>query len=342
MVSVFAPVNIAWIKYMGKENGLPTNASLSMTLEDAGTKTSMRQLDETGPLHFVWSPKAYVPPVSGQQKAEQFLKNPKIWKEAIEALGYVYSPVGGIIEIETGNSVPAGTGIATSASGFAALTLAWIGMYLKSDFKAWKLRFDSDDRARKIVAGLAGLGSGSACRSMDGPFVEWDPRSGTKRVDEGKIAFVDFILLLDQKVKAVPSTEAHARVVSSPKFSGRVGRAHARLAQVKEGLKRGDLKALAETVLAEALDMHDLFHTSDPAFAYMNDLSRAWVKRFQMHDKHFPSENAIVTLDAGANVHVFVPEVEERSWERFFSASPDLQFVKSRSGRGARYIDSSG
>jgi mevalonate pyrophosphate decarboxylase len=81
VVSVFAPVNIAWIKYMGKENGLPTNASLSMTLEEAGTKTSMHHLDEEGSLHFVWSPKGYVPPIAGQQKAEQFLKNPKIWRD---------------------------------------------------------------------------------------------------------------------------------------------------------------------------------------------------------------------------------------------------------------------
>jgi mevalonate pyrophosphate decarboxylase len=121
-----------------------------------------------------------------------------------------------------------------------------------------------------------------------------------------------------------------------------VGRAHARLAQVKEALKRGDLPALSETVLIEALDMHELFHTSDPVFSYMNESSHLWVKRFQAHDKHFPSVNAVVTLDAGANVHVFVPEVEERSWERYFQSQTDLRFVKSRSGKGARYIDSSG
>jgi diphosphomevalonate decarboxylase len=340
VVSVFAPVNIAWIKYMGKENGLPTNASLSMTLEEAGTKTSMHHLDEEGSLHFVWSPKGYVPPIAGQQKAEQFLKNPKIWRDAILALGYVYTPATGLIEIETSNSVPAGTGIATSASGFAALALAWIGVLLKSDFKAWKTRFATDSQARKIVAGLAAFGSGSACRSIDGPFVEWDPRSGTKPLDTGRIGYIDFILLLDQKEKVVPSTEAHARVRSSPKFAGRVGRAHARLAQVKDALKRGDLKVLAETVLVEALDMHDLFHTSDPSFGYMNDLSRDWVKRFQAHDKHFPSQNGIVTLDAGANVHVFVPDTEERLWERFFQAQTGLAFVKSRAGKGARYVES--
>jgi mevalonate pyrophosphate decarboxylase len=86
--------------------------------------------------------------------------------------------------------------------------------------------------------------------------------------------------------------------------------------------------------------MHDLFHTSDPSFGYMNDRSREWVKRFQTHDKHLPSQNGIVTLDAGANVHVFVPDTEERLWERFFQAQTGLAFVKSRAGKGARYVES--
>jgi diphosphomevalonate decarboxylase len=339
MVSVFAPVNIAWIKYMGKEAGFATNASMSMTLADAGTHTAMRVLDDQGTLHFIWSPKGYVPPVVGQQKAERFLKDKKIWSDAIEKLGYSYTEPTGMIEIETSNSVPAGTGIATSASGFAALALAWIGVLLKKDFPEWKKRFEIDSEARKCVAYLAGLGSGSACRSIDGPFVEWDPRSGTNAFDGGKIAFVDFILLLDQNVKEVSSSEAHARVLSSPKFLGRVGRAHARLSQVKEALKKQNLDELAKTVLAEAMDMHELFHTSHPPFRYMNEESQKWVNLFQKQEVRLPSKNAIVTLDAGANVHVFVPETEERVWSRFFDEEKGLTYLKSKAGRGARYLD---
>jgi diphosphomevalonate decarboxylase len=341
MVSVFAPVNIAWIKYMGKENGKPVNASLSMTLEDAGTRTSMRVLEDTGELHFIWSPKGYVPPVVGQQKAEKFLKDTKLWKTAIESLGYEFHPPQGIVEIETENSVPAGTGIATSASGFAALTLAWLGVLLKKDFKAWSERFASEPAARGIVAALAGQGSGSACRSIDGPFVEWDPRSGTRKLESGKVSFIDFILILDQEVKAVSSSEAHKRVLSSPKMSGRVGRAHARMAHVKEAMKKGDVKSLSETVLEEALDMHELFHTSEPPFEYMNEVSRKWLARFQAGTR-LPSANAIVTLDAGTNIHVFVPDSEERLWQRFFDAEEGLKIIKSKAGKGARYVEYTG
>jgi diphosphomevalonate decarboxylase len=342
MVRVFAPVNIAWIKYMGKENGRPTNASFSMTLEDAGTTTSMNVLDSEGELHFVWSPKGYVPPIVGQQKAEKFLKDSTLWKNAIQKLGFEYHAQTGIIELETENSVPAGTGIATSASGFAALTLAWLGILLSKNAKAWQERFETDPSARRVVAELAGHGSGSACRSIDGPFVEWDPRSGTRRVEAGKISFIDFILLLDQEAKLISSSEAHSRVKSSPKFVGRVGRAHARLAHVKEALKRGDVQAISVTVLEEALDMHELFHTSDPAFQYMNDESRAWVARFQSQDSKLPSQNAVITLDAGANLHVFVPETEERSWIRYFTSIENLKFLKSKAGKGARYVEYSG
>ena len=88
--------------------------------------------------------------------------------------------------------------------------------------------------------------------------------------------------------------------------------------------------------------MHELFHTADPAFAYMNEESRLWVQRFQNTDPSLPSQHAVVTLDAGANVHVFVPENEEKMWTRFFEAKPNLKFVKSKSGKGARYVDDTG
>jgi diphosphomevalonate decarboxylase len=342
VVKVFAPVNIAWIKYMGKELGRPTNASLSMTLADVGTTTSMNVLDEAGELHFVWSPKGYVPPVVGLQKAEAFLKNTKIWKEAIERLGYPFQFPNGIIEIETFNSVPAGTGVATSASGFAALTLTWLGLLLQKNAKDWQSRFESDPSVRARVAELASLGSGSACRSFDGPFVEWDPRSGTRKVEAGKFSYIDFILLLDEKTKAVSSSDAHALVVSSPRFSGRVGRAHARLAQVKEALKKDELNVLSKVVLEEALDMHELFHTSEPAFTYLNEASKVWIKRFQIQDLALPSSHAIATLDAGANLHVFVPESEEKKWQRFFSGQENLKWIQSKAGNGARYVEYAG
>ena len=337
MVTVFAPVNIAWIKYMGKRAGLPTNASLSMTLSDVGTRTTLRRLGGSGELQFVWSKSGYIPPVAGQKKAEQFLKNETIWKEALQKLGYAYRAPLGAIQIETVNSVPAGTGIATSASGFAALTLAWLGILLEPELNQWTARFEQDLEVKRLVASLASLGSGSACRSFEGPFVEWDPKVGAHRIDSPDSEFMDFILLLDQNAKAVSSSDAHVRVLTSPKFSGRVERAQARLTQVKGALKEKNIGVLSQVVLEEALDMHELFATSEPSFQYMNESSKAWVARFQSGVAKLPSKNGIVTLDAGANVHVFVPVAEQKMWTQFFSTQAGLSYIPSQAGQGARY-----
>ena len=130
MVKVFAPVNIAWIKYMGKENGNPTNSSLSMTLGEIGTITRIKKISDSEGLEFSWSQEGYVPPQTGRDKAEYFLKNEKVWRDGFLDLGFNFIAPSGHFEISTFNNVPAGTGIATSASGFAALTLAWIGVLM--------------------------------------------------------------------------------------------------------------------------------------------------------------------------------------------------------------------
>lgn len=339
MVKVFAPVNIAWIKYMGKENGNPTNSSLSMTLDQVGTHTSIERVSAAGELAFEWNIAGYVPPMSGRQKAENFLRRTKHWTESLSTLGFSTSAPVGTFRITTFNNVPAGTGIATSASGFAALTLAWIGILLESRITEWQDLFEQSAKHRIAVAEIAKLGSGSAGRSIDGPWVEWDPRLGIHRIEGGKISFTDFILIIDTETKAVSSSDAHARVLSSPLFLGRVGRAEARLAQVKSALLRGDLKVLSARVLEEALDMHDLFHTSEPSFSYLKPQSKFWIERVKNHDPLLPTQNCILTLDAGANVHLFVPSHEEAQWEAWLRTSESgVSFVKARAGKGAHYV----
>ena len=324
---------------MGKREGRPVNASLSITLSGAGSTTELRKLNENGPLSFTWNQESYVPPVLGQKKAEDFLRNETIWRDGLSRLGYPFLLPRGQIEIKTLNSVPAATGMATSASGFAALTLAWLEMLLKEHSKEWTERFNADALTRAIVADLTRHGSGSACRSIDGHIVEWHPELGAKPQELTKINFVDFILLLDPTAKIVSSSEAHARVLSSPLFEKRPERANARLVKVKSGLMAGDLNLLSETVLEEALDMHELFHTANPPFQYMNESTKAWINRFKNQGHALPAQNAIVTLDAGANLHVFVPESGEALWDDFFSSQKELQFSSWKSGKGARYLD---
>jgi diphosphomevalonate decarboxylase len=342
--SAFSPVNIAWIKYMGKENGQPTNSSLSMTLKNTGTTTRIHASSEgCGELSLLWDGSGYVPPAKGQQKVQLFLTNERVWREAIEALGYPVTFPRGNIEIFTQNNVPAGTGIATSASAFAALTLTWAQLLVtlaKPENQArWVAEYSENPKLRQALAEIARKGSGSSCRSFDGPWVEWHPRTGIHKIETGKVRFVDLILLIDHEEKEVSSSEAHERVKSSPKFLGRVGRVETRMTHVKHALKKDDLKSLQREVLAEALDMHELFHTSVPAFSYLKPLSREWIQMFETNDSALPTENGIMTLDAGANVHIFIPEKEADVWIQFIKTRyPTLKFVKTIEGTGAHYV----
>jgi diphosphomevalonate decarboxylase len=349
-MKAFAPVNIAWIKYMGKEEGRPTNASFSMTLDGVGTETEIRKLpsngDATAALEFEFSSEGYQPPETGQAKAFRFLRNTGPFFELLQGLGLGPCVPEGRFLIETRNTVPAGTGIATSASGFAALTLAWIPHFLSEvDFLRFRELLGGKQASRNpertllrsALARIAGLGSGSACRSFDGPFVEWRTDGSVIPFESSTPDYVDFILILDSEVKAVSSSEAHSRVRSSPLFAGRPRRAEARLDFVKRHLSSGEFSALGPVILEEALDMHELFHTSQPAFRYFNHGSESLRDRF-LDGAGLPSRNAALTFDAGANAHVFVPAVEAPLWESWFRREfPEVSFLRGASGRGARY-----
>ncbi len=340
MVKVFAPVNIAWIKYMGKTEGAPTNSSFSMTLKHLGTETQIRKISNSDHLSFSYSASGYVPPKTGQEKSYRFLMNAAPWSECLSQFGFQNQATTGTFEVTTLNNVPAGTGIATSASGFAALTLAWFGILVGDRYPEWFSLYRSSPKLRAAIARVSALGSGSSCRSFGGPFVEWDPKNGVSEFHDGIQDFTDFVLLIDSETKEVSSSEAHERVKTSPLFEGRVERADVRLTQVKNALREGHLQVLTKTVLDEAIDMHELFHTSEPPFSYWREQSRVWINRLRNQEAGLPTPNGILTLDAGANVHLFVPTHEAQVWESYLgTVDPSLRFLSDQSGKGAFYHD---
>jgi diphosphomevalonate decarboxylase len=348
----FAPVNIAWIKYMGKENGLPTNSSLSMTLDRLGTTTEIfatatenRALAPL-PLSFslVWDSNGYVPPTKGQEKVFQFLSQAPLWRAALAQHDFPCDFPQGEVRVWTENNVPAGTGIATSASAFAALTLAWAAILTGDRQTEFISAFHSDEKLRHRLAEVSTKGSGSSCRSFAGPWVEWNPRSGIHRVESGKIKWADLIVVVESLEKEVSSSDAHLRVKTSPHFEERAGRVEARLAQVKAALKEDHVLQLQEIVLDEARDMHDLFHTSVPPFSYLKKTSQDWIDTLARVVKsgdhqNLPSRNAVLTLDAGANLHVFIPENESLVWKVFLEKKyPDLKILLAHEGTGAKFL----
>lgn len=349
-VTAFAPVNIAWIKYMGKREGRPTNASYSMTLDDLGTLTTLEQRSsrsvQSGHVSFLWNPAGYVPPESGREKMEAWMRDQRIWPALIESLGYSYRAPQNEVWILTQNSAPPATGIATSASSFAAMTLAWSLLQVDpSEHVRWLTQFEQPGAAgqlmREKLSEVASKGSGSAGRSLMGPWVVWNPKAaeGVSPFQKMELDsdWVDCVLLLETEPKKVSSSEAHQRVVQSPQFLERCQKLPTRIFEWMAAQESQSWKRVRQLILEEAIEMHQLFHTSNPPFQYWNEQTRRWIDWAQV-GQDLPSDQFVVTLDAGANVHWLVRPRELKLWRTWFLyKDPQVRWIEGRSGPGGRY-----
>ncbi|MGF1556965.1 diphosphomevalonate/mevalonate 3,5-bisphosphate decarboxylase family protein [Paucihalobacter sp.] len=313
-VSWQSPSNIALVKYWGKYGEqLPKNTSISFTLSNCHTKTKLHYTpSNTHKFEF----EVYL----DGQRAESF--EPKILKffERIE----VYMPFLKQFKfrIETGNSFPHSSGIASSASGMSALALCLMSLerLTNSDI--------TDEYFYAKASFLARLGSGSACRSIQGPLVVWGehpvlPGSsqliGTTlpfEIHDNFKDYCDTILLVDQGEKVVSSTVGHDLMHNHPFAEQRFNQANQNFEAILEVLKTGDFDKFISIVESEALSLHAMMMTSEPYFLLMkpNTLSiihKIWEFRRETSSK------ICFTLDAGANVHVLYPNAEKEEVSRF-------------------------
>lgn len=369
---VRAPSNIALVKYMGKtsiEGNQPANSSLSLTLSSLCTGIELEAVSRSSseketldfsdfffavsePPRFLAPPGFHwqVPPLSekGTQRfakhAERCLKElPDIFERYTLALDetliqsvLVHKSIS--LVLRSANTFPAGVGIASSASSFAALTLAMAAL-LSKDEKKIRLLHENDSAFRRALAGLSQRGSGSSCRSFEGPFVKWssvllaDTNEHTTTVPTKCTSFTDFVLVISSEEKTVGSSEAHTRVQSSPQWLGRPKRADMRLARVESALADGNLEVLSREVWEESEDMHGLFHTAQPPFTYRSLDTHEILKKLRTHPRFSQS---LITLDAGPNVHVIVPTSEASEWRVYFEKTfPKLRMLEDIQGMGA-------
>jgi diphosphomevalonate decarboxylase len=335
-----APSNIAIVKYMGKvdpERNLPANPSLSMTLSSLCTYVELRAVQGSG-LRFVREVpeggKGQSPALTAAGE-EKFLGHlGKAMDRAPELLAAHRLAAGNIpahVEIRTSNTFPAAAGIASSASSFAALTLAAIVFHARSS-EEFRTRYSEDSALRRSLASLSREGSGSSCRSFEGPFVAWD-EDRTERVESALRPLSDLVIVVSASAKAVGSTEAHRRVRTSPNWDDRTKRAANRFVDLKNALIKGNFAGLREIADADFRDMHLLFETSVPPFSYFAPGTTAVLD-------FLAGESGIaVTMDAGPNVHVIVPQNEEEHWRLKIAARfPEFPILVDREGSGADFV----
>ena len=319
-----APSNIALVKYWGKkDHQIPANPSVSFTLNNCKTitKLAFAKKDISTPLNAANTTFSFDLLFEGKPK-EDF--KPKIQKflERIE----VYLPFlkDYHFTIDTKNTFPHSSGIASSASGMAALAMNFMSLEkvlnptMTADYFYQKASF------------LARLGSGSACRSVKGQVVVWGNHANIKgssdlfgvefpnTIHDNFKNYQDTILLVDKGEKQVSSTVGHDLMHNHPYAERRFAQAHENLDQLISIFESGDLNEFIKVVESEALTLHAMMMTSMPYFILMKPntlqiINAIW--KFRTETK----TPVCFTLDAGANVHVLYPEkVKEKV----------LQFIK--------------
>ncbi len=311
-ILITAPSNIALIKYMGKsqtKSNLPGNASLSYTLEHLRTAVRLTPLKGSGPDE--WQPlneEGYLPLELSEKGRTKFLKHFQFLKEQL-----------GIAEsflVESANNFPSDCGIASSASSFAALTLA---------AASWGKKSSKIDLVE--VSKWSRKGSGSSCRSFFSPFALWN-NEGAEPIDLGISNFLHQVLIISEEKKLVSSSEAHLRVESSAKFQGRYERAQNRLENLIGSLRHDHWARAQQIVYDEFVDMHELFETAAEPFHYRTTESmRVCDEAFQL-SSIAKCQGPLVTMDAGANVHLLWKTSEKEIAEQFQNRFP-FQVIRS-------------
>ena len=333
-----APSNIALVKYWGKkDHQIPANPSISFTLNNCKTITKLTFEKKINDGKF-----SFDLLFEGQPK-EDF--KPKIQKFFERIFEYCPFLKDFHFTIDTQNTFPHSSGIASSASGMAALA-----MNIMSLEKVLNPTI-SEDYFNQKASFLARLGSGSACRSIKGNVVVWGNHAEIagssdlfgvefpSSVHENFKNYQDTILLVDKGEKQVSSTVGHDLMFGHPFAEQRFSQAHHNLSAIKHVLENGDVEHFIKIVESEALTLHAMMMTSMPYFILMKPntleiINKIWKFR---NETQTP---VCFTLDAGANVHVLYPESTKDKVLRFIKNElvgycQNGQYICDEIGNGA-------
>jgi diphosphomevalonate decarboxylase len=320
-----SPSNIALVKYWGKKKDqIPENPSISFTLDNCKTTTKLIFSKKESANSFSFEV------FLDDEKKDDFKPKIQTFFKRIET--YLPFLKDYHFKIETSNTFPHSSGIASSASGMSALALCLMSIekeLIESDvtLSAVERSLPHEYFIQK-ASFLARLGSGSACRSLEGDIVVWgkhDKIEGSSDLFGVKYPFdvhnnfknyQDTILLVDKGEKQVSSTVGHNLMHGHPFSKERFKQAHKNLTSLISVLKEGDLDGFIALVESEALTLHAMMMTSMPYFILMKPntleiINKIWAYREKTNSK------ICFTLDAGANVHILYPENEAENILKF-------------------------
>lgn len=311
--TAFAPVNIALIKYWGKRDiplHLPVTDSFSITI-GAGTTTTVSQNHSKDTVILNGVP---------LDESSSFYTRLVAFLDLIRPNRTFY------FAISTTNDIPTAAGLASSASGFAALVLAL------NSFFSWNLTHDR-------LSYLARLGSGSACRSIQPGFAHWEKGIRTDGLDSYSKHFpaiwpeLSFgIFMVSSEQKPISSAVAMQRTVETstlfPQWASCVENGLAKLIQ---SIQEKDFSLFGKTLEQNALTMHATMHAAWPPIVYWQPQTVATLHSiFEARKEGLP---IYATMDAGPNIKVFFLKKDAQEVLRRFPhiQTIDIYFSKNSS-----------
>ena len=309
------PSNIALVKYWGKSNPqIPKNASISFTLNNCHTITRVDFIKKEKSDEVVFNLF-----FEGKQKDEFKPKIAEFFKRVQSYCPYILEYE---MTINSENSFPHSSGIASSASGLSAIAMCLMSLEKELNPNL------SVDKIHKKASFLARLGSGSASRSIEGPLVVWGNHPEIEgssdlfgiqfpyKVHPFFENYQDVILLVDKGEKQVSSTIGHNLMHKHPFAENRFLQANENLSKMSKILQEGNSKDFINLVESEALTLHAMMLTSNPYFILMKPNTLEIINKVWQYRQENNS-NICFTLDAGANVHVLFPENEKENILQF-------------------------
>lgn len=318
--TAIAPANIAFIKYWGRTDAtlrLPANPSISMNLSASTTTTTVEFSDAlTHDVIELLEPGGF-----SDTEAARVTRQLDVVRKKAGTQRFA--------RVVTKNTFPKSTGAASSASGFAALTVAAssaLGLAL----------------SEKELTILARVGSGSACRSIPDGFVKWEMGDGASSFahslhPSSYWELRDVLVIVGRTGKDVSSSVGHDTVSTSPFFQNRLEAIPKRITRIERAMNDKDFRTFGEVVEEDCLDMHHVMQTQVPPLMYWNEATRVVMNEVKQWRKN--GIPVYFTIDAGPNVHLICEGKDEtRVLEAVSGIAGVEDIIRNNVSEGAKII----
>jgi diphosphomevalonate decarboxylase len=327
IATVEATPNIALVKYWGKRNEeriLPMEGSISVTMDEQLKTRTTVMFSEKFKEDEAWLDNKKL---EGKELGEITKQLDVLRKRAGVGLKARFVSI---------NGFPTAAGLASSASGLAALACAGA--------KALGLELSEHE-----LSVLARMGSGSACRSVLGGFVEWKRGEREDGSDSHAVQIApvehwpeirNVIALVGEGRKKVSSRAGMRQTVAtSPLYRERIRTLPGTIKTVREAILKRDLPTLLEATMRESNNMHAVMLDTWPPITYLNDVSKEIIHATHALNESEGKTIAGYTFDAGPHANIYTTQEHVPKVRKMLEGIPGVaKVIVCGPGSGPKYL----